>query len=104
MRGMKMIIKILHYPKEYINIIYLAGRNCYGLTCIHKDTSEQTKKSFVNKIVNNQHFSVLEHINITIFIKNASRASLLNLQDIDLLLILLSLNILFYIRILSINY
>ena len=74
-----MIIKILHFPKDYINIIYLAGRNCYGLSCIHKDTSEQTKKSFVNKIVNNQHFSVLEHINITIFIKNASRSFLTQL-------------------------
>jgi thymidylate synthase (FAD) len=72
MRGKKMDIKIVQYPKNYKKIIYLAGRNCYGVT--NELTTKIKYSNFIYKIISCNHESLLEHINITILIKDIPRS------------------------------
>ena len=68
-----MDIEIINYPLKYKNIIYQAGRNCYGVNNI--DFIDENKlNSFIFNIIKNNHESVLEHINITILIKDIPRS------------------------------
>lgn len=74
-----MIIDIIHYPSEYLDIIYLAGRNCYGMESISAFCTHDEKANFIRKLIKNNHLSVVEHINICIYIKNVSRSFLAQL-------------------------
>lgn len=67
-----MDIKIINYPKEYKKIIYQAGINCYGINNI--ETSEENMNKFIYQLIKNKHESVLEHINISIFITDIPRS------------------------------
>lgn len=69
-----MKIDIIDYPWDYKNIIYLAGRNCYGLEVIKKDTTIKELNMFITKIIKNKHNSVLEHINVCIYIRDCTRS------------------------------
>jgi thymidylate synthase (FAD) len=69
-----MDIEIIQYPKEYLDILYLAGRNCYGLECLDESMTYENKKAFVQRLIKNQHESVLEHININLYCKDMSRS------------------------------
>lgn len=68
-----MNIEIINYPKEYKEIIYKAGRNCYG-HIENTTTDDAILKTFIYNIIKNKHESVLEHINITIIIKDIPRS------------------------------
>jgi thymidylate synthase (FAD) len=70
-----MKITIISFPKDYRKIIYMAGRNCYGFNCedINKISEEQLN-SFIYKLIENGHESVLEHICITILIEDIPRS------------------------------
>lgn len=81
----EMKITIEHYPKEYLEIIYTAGRNCYGTRdaakIINLDTTNpkanwQKLEKFTSMLVNKGHESVLEHICISIYAKDVSRSFL----------------------------
>lgn len=67
-----MDIKVIHYPLEYKNIIYEAGRNCYGIN--NEMVSSDKLDLFITALIKNGHESVLEHINITILIKDIPRS------------------------------
>jgi thymidylate synthase (FAD) len=71
-----MKIKIINYPKNYKNIIFLAGRNCYGLEIIKKDIKKEDKSAFLRKIIKNQHESVIEHCHISVYCRDMSRSFL----------------------------
>lgn len=68
-----MDIELIDYSKNYLDILYLAGRGCHGLEFLTSETIE-LKKDFVKKLVLNKHESVLEHGIISIFIKGCSRS------------------------------
>jgi len=53
--------------------LYLAGRGCYGLERLSNETFIQ-KRSFIKKLVENRHESVLEHAKISILIHRCSRS------------------------------
>lgn len=74
-----MDIEIVHFPNVYLDIIYLAGRNCFGIESLNQDVFEAEKARFVKKLIENKHYSVIEHVNISIFIKNVSRSFLAQL-------------------------
>lgn len=67
-----MKIDILQYTKDYLDLLYLAGRGCYGLEYL-TDESHYEKAKFIRNLVKNQHESVLEHGIITIQIIGCSR-------------------------------
>jgi len=69
-------VSVEHFPKNYKEIIYLAGRNCYGLESIENDLSEKRLDAFLYKIITNKHNSVLEHCHVSVYIKNVSRSLL----------------------------
>ena len=68
-----MDIKIMDYTKDYVNLLYLAGRGCYGLEYLSNESIKE-KRNFIRKIVENQHESVLEHAHISILINECSRS------------------------------
>jgi len=68
-----MDIKIIQFSKDYLNILFLAGRGCYGLKKICSETKE-IKQKFIKKLIFNHHESVLEHCYISIQILNCSRS------------------------------
>lgn len=73
----KLEINIVSYPVNYKEIIYQAGINCYGLEVPKHNSNyvaETELNSFIVKIIKNNHDSVLEHVNISIFIKNCTRS------------------------------
>jgi len=70
----EMKIDIIAFPKNYKKLLYLAGRNCYGLESIEDNIDDEILNKFIYKLIKNKHYSVLEHINISIFIKNVSRS------------------------------
>jgi len=74
-----MKIKIINYPENYKDLLYLAGRNCYGLEEIKEKTTKRSIDKFIYKLINNKHESVLEHCNISIYIKDVSRSLLAQL-------------------------
>jgi len=63
---------IASYPYRYKDFIYMAGRNCYGHEVF--EGIMQDKNIFIKKLIENRHESVLEHINISVFIKGCSRS------------------------------
>lgn len=68
-----MDIKIKQITPNYLNVLYLAGRGCYGL----EETSlqiTQEKIDFIKKLISNKHESVLEHGIISIQIIGCSRS------------------------------
>lgn len=72
-----MDIEIFNFPYNYKYLIYLAGRNCYGLECNEKYNNkieDYELNLFLQKIIKNNHMSVLEHINISLYIYNCTRA------------------------------
>jgi thymidylate synthase (FAD) len=70
-----MEIEIINYPKDYRKIIYLAGRNCYGNESNSISSIPETQiTSFIYNLIENKHDSVLEHIYITILIKDIPRS------------------------------
>lgn len=68
-----MDIEIVNYTYDYVNLIYFAGRGCYGLEELPIETLTK-KRNFIGQLVHNQHESVLEHAHISIFIKDCSRS------------------------------
>lgn len=75
-----MKITIENYPEEYLEIIYTAGRNCYGTRDAGKlgKTKEQMRK-FCQMLVGKGHESVLEHICISVYARDVSRSFLAQL-------------------------
>ncbi len=72
-----MDIKIIQYTEQYWNVLYLAGRGCYGLEKLTFDSINETyikKIDFIKKLVANGHESVLEHGIISIQIIGCSRS------------------------------
>ena len=67
-----MEINILQYTKDYLDLLYLAGRGCFGLECLSNESIYE-KSKFIKKLVENQHESVLEHGIITLQIIGCSR-------------------------------
>lgn len=68
-----MDIKIKQYTERYIDILFLAGRGCYGLESLDS-TLHRDKIKFVKRLIDNQHESVLEHGIISIQIIGCSRS------------------------------
>jgi len=68
-----MDIEIIDYTKDYVNLLYLAGRGCYGLEYLSNESMKE-KREFIRKIIQNQHESVLEHAIISILINGCSRS------------------------------
>ena len=76
-----MIITIENYPKKYLEMIYTAGRNCYGIQDAAQmiqwiDQRFNTLKKFTHMLINKGHESVLEHICVSVYVKDASRSFL----------------------------
>jgi len=72
-----MNIKILSYPENYLDLIYTAGRNCYGMRdAAEKQESTRKIGAFTEKLIALGHESVLEHINIITYNYNVSRSFL----------------------------
>jgi len=82
-----MNITIEHYPTAYLEIIYTAGRNCYGtrdagkiVQTVEFDHKQQAKlEKFTSMLISKGHFSVLEHICISVYAKDVSRSFLAQL-------------------------
>lgn len=68
-----MDIKVINSTNNYIDVLYLAGRGCYGLEYLSNESMTE-KRNFVRKIIENQHESVLEHVHISILINGCSRS------------------------------
>lgn len=68
-----MDIKIKQYTEYYIDILYLAGRGCFGLENLGFEL-ERDKLDFIRNLINNGHESVLEHGIISIQIIGCSRS------------------------------
>ena len=76
-----MNITIEYYPEKYLEMIYTAGRNCYGTRdagkLIMKDLESQQKlQKFTRMLVRRGHESVLEHICVSVYAKDMSRSFL----------------------------
>jgi len=72
-----MEITIEHYPREYLDMIYKAARNCYGV----RDAcgTEEEKSKLAKFLIKKGHGSVLEHICVSIYTKDVSRSFLAQL-------------------------
>lgn len=70
----EMVIKLKQISEYYKDIIYLAGRGCYGMEDISDLTTDKQKSDFVKKLVELGHESVLEHCYISLQIINCSRS------------------------------
>jgi len=68
-----MDISIFNTTFGYLDIIYQAGRGCYGLERITNETIEM-KQQFIQNLIKNKHESVLEHCCISINIIGCSRS------------------------------
>ena len=68
-----MDINVINYTEDYVNLLYLAGRGCYGLEKLTNETLV-LKRRFIKRLIENGHESVLEHGYISIFIKDCSRS------------------------------
>lgn len=70
-----MDIEIIAYPTRYKEIIYQAGRNCYGIEMNSKQEIDEGRlKLFIYHLIQNKHESVLEHVNISILISDVPRS------------------------------
>jgi len=68
-----MDIKIINCTNNYVDLLYLAGRGCYGLESLSNETMT-LKRAFIRKLIENKHESVLEHGHISILINGCSRS------------------------------
>ena len=72
-----MKVTIENYPETYLEMIYTAGRNCYGTRDAGKTITERRKLAkFTEMLVDKGHESVLEHICVSIYLKDVSRSFL----------------------------
>ena len=72
-----MKITIENHPEAYLEMIYTAGRNCYGTRDAGKTITEYRKLAkFTEMLVDKGHESVLEHICVSIYLKDVSRSFL----------------------------
>lgn len=71
-----MDINIQQYTVNYINLLYIAGKGCYGLEPGDNQyyISEERKLDFIKKLIENHHESVIEHGIISIQIIGCSRS------------------------------
>jgi len=69
-----MKISIINSPEKWLEILYIAGRNCYGLIEFNKLPSNEELEKFLKKIIMFDHGSVLEHVNITVLLEDVSRS------------------------------
>jgi len=69
-----MKISIINSPEKWLEILYIAGRNCYGLIEFDKLPSNEELEKFLKKIIMFDHGSVLEHVNITVLLEDVSRS------------------------------
>jgi len=69
-----MKIEIKQYSTDYKNLMYLAGRSCFGMEDIKDETSDLQKSNFIKKIIKLDHGTVLEHCVYSFFIKDVSRS------------------------------
>lgn len=69
-----MVIEIISYPEKYKEIIYKAGRNCYGVEIKTDDINDDKQKLFIYHLIQHHHESVLEHVNVCIYIKDVPRS------------------------------
>lgn len=68
-----MDINIIQYTEKYVDVLYLAGRGCYGLEYLDS-TLYRNKLEFIKTLISNKHESVLEHGIISIQIIGCSRS------------------------------
>lgn len=68
-----MDIRVIQFTEKYVDVLYLAGRGCYGMQYLDS-TLHRDKLEFIKKLIDNQHESVLEHGIISIQILNCSRS------------------------------
>lgn len=66
-----------HYPKEYLNMIYKAARNCFGERGAIGTKAGMAKMA--GRLIENGHESVLEHVCISVYSKDVSRSFLAQL-------------------------
>jgi len=76
-----MKITIENYPEKYLEMIYTAGRNCYGTrdaakTIKWEDLASGKLEKFTAMLVKKGHESVLEHICVSVYAKDVSRSFL----------------------------
>lgn len=69
-----MDIEIIEYPLRYLDIIFMAGRSCYGIEDFNHDISYLEESKFAKMLIQKYHESVIEHISITAYCKNMSRS------------------------------
>lgn len=82
----KMRITIENYPEKYLEMIYTAGRNCYGTRDAAKkigpkvgqqmNKGQMQLQKFTAMLVKRGHESVLEHICVSVYAKDVSRSFL----------------------------
>lgn len=71
-----MIVELLLYTPEPLELIYKAARTCYspdGFLSIQVKNQEKMK-DLINKIIKSGHHSVLEHISFSFAVDGVSRA------------------------------
>jgi len=73
-----MKIKLLNAPQYYCEIIYNAGRNCYGMrdAADKIGASQKNMGEFAEKLIKLGHESVLEHVYVVIYAYDVSRSFL----------------------------
>lgn len=78
-----MEITIENYPEKYLEMVYTAGRNCYGTRDAAKKIAYTTGKpmlsllqKFTSMLVGKGHESVIEHICVSVYAKDVSRSFL----------------------------
>jgi len=69
-----MNVSLEHYPSSYLLMIYRAGRNCYGATNACNDKIQMGV--FAKRLIGRGHESVLEHVNISVYLTDVSRSFL----------------------------
>lgn len=75
-------VQLLAYTEKYKEIIYLACRNCYnikGFDNIWAFYKEEEAKRLITKLINHEHYSVIEHCNYTFYIEDVSRSCMTQL-------------------------
>ena len=76
-----MNITIENYPEKYLEMIYTAGRNCYGMrdaakTIKWEELASEKLEKFTAMLVKRGHESVLEHICVSVYARDVSRSFL----------------------------
>ncbi len=68
-----MDVRVKQFTERYVDILYLAGRGCFGLENLDS-TLHRDKLDFIRKLIANGHESILEHGIISIQIIGCSRS------------------------------